>query len=261
MEVGHLLREARQQHGLSVRAAALRCDVPRATWAGWEAGTAAPSAARVEQVLAQLGLDLALVERCPEPAGEAAVRRHLRRSLTTRARLALGDQLAPVLAACRECPRTLTGPAAVGVWVPHVVARGPLPLPAAADVSSLVPPRLDVEEERRAVRAVVPSPWALVRAGAADQYPSLVIAARLLREEAPRDLVGRRLPAHREPDEDREARDLAQTLTWGGRGRLPVAANDSRAWRLDAPATLDEALARQRLPLRNSDRRPGARQR
>lgn len=258
MDVGQVLREARQRHGLSIRAAALRCDVPRATWAGWEAGTAGPVAARLEQVLRQLDLDLVLVARQREPSGEAAVGRHLRRSLTARVRAALGEQLGPVLARCHERPRLLTGPAAVGVWVPHVVARGPLPLPVPPRTEGLVPLRLDVEQERRAVWAAVASPWALVREGAAQQYPPLLIAARLLSEAAVRDRAGRRLPVHREPDEEREARDLAQTLTWGGRGRLPVAANDSRAWRLGAPATLDEALARQRLPARNSDRRPGA---
>lgn len=259
MDTGDLLREARQRHGLSIRAAAARCSVPRATWAGWEAGTSAPGADRLEQVLAQLDLDLVLVDRHREPARDAEVQRHLRLSLTERARRALGEQLMPVLGACCSEPRLLTGPAAVGVWVPHIVARGPLPLPTAPRAAGLVPLRLDVEEERRAVRAVVPCPWALVRQGAAEQYPSLLIAARLFREQAARDLAGRRLPPHREPDEEREARDLAQTLTWGGYGRLPIAANDSRAWRLGAPATLDEALALQRLPRRNSDRRPGAR--
>lgn len=235
---------------MSVRAAALRCAVPRATWAAWESGRTAPTTSRLDRLLTVLALDLRLVDRQPEPAGEDRVRRHLRASLTQRARWALADQLDAVVAACCERPRLLSGPAAVGVWVPYVVARGPLPLPSAPAGPDLVRLRLDLGFGR-AVRAAVATPSALVASGAAEQWPALLTSLRLLRTEAPRDMAERKLPAHRDPDEDREMHDLSHTLTWGGRGLRPVSAQDSRAWRLDAPASLDEALLRQRLPPRH----------
>ncbi|MEX2290750.1 MAG: hypothetical protein WD794_10550 [Mycobacteriales bacterium] len=109
----------------------------------------------------------------------------------------------------------------------------------------------------RAAQAFVPTPAALVSDGHAERWPQLLTSVRLLAHEGPRDAGGRRLPAHRDPDEDREVRDLAMTLTWGGRGAALVASEDSRGWRLGAPATLDEALLRQGLPARNASRRPG----
>jgi hypothetical protein len=213
VQVPQLLREARRLRSLSIRAAALHCDVPRGTWAGWEAGTSCPTALRLDEALRALGLDLRLTARSAEPPGESLVARHLSRSLTARARAALADQLSAVVEACCTAPRLLTGPAAVGVWVPHVVARGPLPLPRDPDDSALT-------------------------------------SARLL-ATGPRDVAGRRLPPHRDPDEQREIRDLMYTLTWGATSCFPISESDSRAWRLGAPATLDEALTRQRLPARN----------
>jgi transcriptional regulator with XRE-family HTH domain len=247
VQVPQLLREARRLRGLSIRAAALRCDVPRGTWAGWEAGTSCPTAQRLDEALRVLGLDLRLSARAQEPPGEHLVTRHLRRSLTVRARAALADQLSTVVEACWTATRLLTGPAAVGVWVPHVVARGPLPLPADPGDSALVRLRLD---ERRRAYAVVPTPAQLIATGAAQSWPALLTSARLL-ADGPRDVAGRRLPPHRDPDEQREVRDLMHTYTWGATGRFPISDSDSRGWRLGAPATLDEALTRQRLPARN----------
>lgn len=263
MHAADLLRDARRAHGLSIRAAALRCGVPRTTWAAWEAGRTTPGAVRLDELLAVLGLDLRLVRRQAEPPGVEAVRRHLRRSLTDRARLALGEQLEQVLAACRQQPRRLTGPAAVGVWVPKVVARGPLSLPPAAPGAGDVPLRLDRHERGGPARASVAFPGALLAEGAAASWPGLVTSVRLLRTESPRDLAGRRLPAHRDPDEDRELRDVGQTLMWGGRGGMPVDETDGRGWRLGGAASLDELLQRKGLPVRHiEDRtfrhRPGA---
>lgn len=258
VDVTRVLRDARRRRGLSIRAAALRCDVATSTWSDWENRRASPTAARLDEVLRRLSLDLKLVARpSAEPPGELQVARHLRRSLTQRARLAVGEQLDAVLAAAMEQPRLLTGSAAVGMWVPHVVARGPLPLPPVPPEPGLVVLRLDIgpPDEGRAQVAVEP-PDALLAAGSAEQWPQLVTAARLLDGQV-RDAIGRRLPPHRDPDEEREARDLLHTLTWGARGALPISATDSRAWRLGAPATLDEALVRQGLPPRNASRRPG----
>jgi transcriptional regulator with XRE-family HTH domain len=236
-----------------VRGAAERCDVPRAAWAGWESGQTSPSARKLDAVLAALGLDLRVVDRPEEPpADEQAVRSHLRLSLSDRARAALGGFLPEVAAACRGRPRLLTGPAAVGVWVPDVVAEEPLPLPAAARGAGLVALRLDVAYDGRGRSvALVPPPTQLISAGADGDWPALLTAARLLDAEPPLDAAGRRLPAHRDPDEDREEVDLGQTLTWGGRGRVPVTSLDSRAWRLDAPATLDDALRRKGFRVRH----------
>ena len=256
VHAGNLLRDVRRRRGLSIRAAAERCDVPRATWGDWEAARSAPPVRRLDEVLAALRFDLRVVEREAEPPGEQAVRRHLRRSLTERGRTALGDQLAAAVAACRQTPRLLTGPAAVGVWVPHAVARGPLPLPPAPTSPGWVPVRLEAAGAGGpAADAVVAPPAVLLSEGQAEQWPQLLTSVRLLATEAPRDLFSRRLPAHRDPDEDREHRDLAFALEWAGRGAIPISRTDSRAWRLDAPATLDAALLRAGLPLRNRSRR------
>lgn len=256
MHTDQLLRDIRQRRGLSIRGAAERCDVPRATWGDWEAGRAAPGVRRLDDVLAALGLDLRVVEREAEPPGEQAVRHHLRRSLTQRARVALGDQLAATVRACWETPRLLTGPAAVGVWVPHAVARGPLPLPPAPTTPGWVRVCLDQPGAGgSAADAVVAPPDLLLSEGHGERWPQLRTSVRLLSTEAPRDAFQRRLPAHRDPDEDREHRDLAFALAWAGRGAIPISRADSRAWRLDAPATLDAALLREGLPPRNPSRR------
>lgn len=263
-----MLRDARRRRGLSLRAAAERCDVPRTTWADWECGRTAPPADRLDAVLRELRLDLLLVNRTPEPPGEARVAEHLRRSLTARAASALGDQLDRVVAAARlesarqwpapSLPLRLTGPAAVGIWVPCVFARGPLPLPVAdPDDPSLVPVQLLASDGRTRAVVGVPTPGVLIAEGRAQTWPQLHTSERLL-AEGPRDAAGRRLPPHRDPNEARELRDLMFTLEWGGRGKELVSPTDSRAWRLDAPATLDEALAWQRLRPRNASRRPAS---
>jgi transcriptional regulator with XRE-family HTH domain len=251
VEITAVLRDARRRAGLSVRGAAARCDVPRATWAGWESGATSPSAKKLTAVLEVLGLELRLVPKT-EDAGRQAVRSHLRRSLSDRARDALGDFLGTTTAACRTSPRLLTGAAAAGVWVPGVVADEPLPLPRVLAVVGLVAMRLDVADDRRGPSvALVPPPTHLMSDGADDRWPALVTAARLLHEHAPLDAAGRRLPPHRDPDEDREEGDLARTLTWGSSCRPPVTPLDSRAWRLDGPATLDDVLRRQGFRVRH----------
>jgi transcriptional regulator with XRE-family HTH domain len=260
MDTAHLLRDVRRRRGMSVRAAALRCDVPRATWGDWESGRAVPTTRRLDEVLDLLGFDLRLVPRGMEPDGADLVRRHLRRGLTWRAAAALGDQLASTWLACSESPRLLTGPAAAGIWVPHVVARGPLPLPPARDTTGWVPVHLVSGPHDPGAMCFVPTPAMLISEGKEDAWPQLLTAARLLAYEAPLDGVRRQLPPHRDPDERREARDLNEALTWAGRGRIPISPTDSRAWRLDAPATLDAALREAGLPVRNASRR-GRRQR
>lgn len=263
-----MLRDARRRRGLSIRAAAERSDVPRATWADWEAGRTAPPADRLDAVLRALHLDLRLVDREVEPPGEARVAAHLRQSLTVRAAGSLGDQLDRVVAAARlelarqwpapPLPLRLTGPAAIGLWVPYVVARGPLPLPTANPTDpGLVPVRLLASDGRARAVVVAPTPAVLIAEGHDQTWPQLRTSARLL-ADGPRDAAGRRLPPHRDPDEARELRDLMFTLEWGGRGKDLVSPTDSRAWRLDAPATLDEALAWQGLRPRNASRRPPA---
>ena len=99
--------------------------------------------------------------------------------------------------------------------------------------------------------ALVPPPAYLLSTGADQRWPALLTAERLLHEQAPLDAAGRRLPAHRDPDEERERADLRQTLTWGSAPREPVTPQDSRAWRLDGPATLDDALRRRGFRVRH----------
>lgn len=266
MRLPEMLRDARRRRGSSIRAAAERCDVPRATWADWECGRTAPPADRLDAVLRDLRLDLLLVDRTAEPPGEERVTEHLRQSLTVRAAGALGDQLDRVVTAARQAsarrwpaeprPLRLTGSAAVGIWVPHVVARGPLPLPAAdPSDAGLVPVCLLASDGRTPAVVLAPTPAVLLAEGRDRAWPQLRTSVRLL-ADGPRDAAGRRLPPHRDPDEARELRDLLFTLEWGGRGKDLVSPTDSRAWRLDAPVTLDEALAWQGLRPRNASRRP-----
>jgi transcriptional regulator with XRE-family HTH domain len=188
MDAAAVLRDARRRAGLSVRGAAQRCDVPRATWAGWESGETSPSARKLDAVLEALALDLRLIPRPVEPPGEQAVRSHLRLSLSDRARGALGCLLAEVADACRGHPRLLTGAAAVGVWVPDVVASAPLPLPAGSAEAGLVALRLDVayDHQGRSV-AFVPPPTQLISATLIAGGRALLTAARLLDEQAPLD--------------------------------------------------------------------------
>lgn len=252
-----LLRDARRRRGLSVRAAAEAAGVPRTTWARWEAGDGAPTATRLDEVLRALGYDLRLTDRALEPRGESAARRHLSRSLTERVQGALAEQYDAAVTACREHARLLTGPAAVGLWVPGVVARGPLPLPRARRVGGTVSVHLTAAGGAAVAHA--PTPAMLITAGAAALWPGLITAERLLAEESSRDAGGRRTPAHRDPDEEREVSDLAHTLTWGATVRTPVSPSDSRAWRLGAPASLDQQLVARGFPKRHEPRMRGSR--
>jgi transcriptional regulator with XRE-family HTH domain len=233
-----LLRALRQQLGLSVRAASARAEVARSTWGEWESGARPVTADVLAGVLRCFGEELGRAPAAEEPSGAAGVRHHLTRSLSDRARAALGEQLDAVTTACRGQPRRLTGPAEVGVWVPHVTARGPLALPRVGPTTGLVRVRLDVEGEVAA--AWVAPPDQLLLAGAHRCWPALVTAARMLHGEAPLDAGRRRLPPHRQPDEARERADLASSILWEVPGGPPVDERDSRAWRLDAAASLDE---------------------
>ncbi len=231
--------------------------MPRTTWARWEAGDGSPTATRLDEVLAALGYDLRLTERAIEPRGEAAVRRHVSRSLTERAREALAEQYDAVVTACRKHPRLLSGPAAVGLWVPGVVARGPLPLPRAATRRGTV--ALHLTSTGGPAVAHVPTPAMLITDGAHEHWPGLTTAERLLSEESRRDAAGRRSPGHRDPDEEREARDLAPTLTWGATVRTPVSPSDSRAWRLGSAVSLDQQLVARGFPKRHEPWMRGSR--
>ena len=121
----------------------------------------------------------------------------------------------------------MNGPAAAGLWVPDVRARGPLALPRAGSGGGTV--ALHLTSTGGPAVAHVPTPAMLITDGAHEHWPALTTAERLLDEEGSRDAGGRRSPAHRDPDEEREVRDLAVTLTWGATARTPVSPSDSRS--------------------------------
>jgi hypothetical protein len=80
--------------------------------------------------------------------------------------------------------------------------------------SGLVPVRL-----RTGADLHVLPPGVLARQHACRAWrPALLAAAALLDDRAPRDAAGRRVPAHRLPDEDEEARGLSHHLAWTFRG-------------------------------------------
>lgn len=253
MEPATLLREARRSAGLSQRAMAAAAGVPRSSLEAAESGRRRPSLALLEAVAAAAGLELAL-DHALQPLN-CGTRRHLHLSLSQRLHLLVGGDgrpwhthRLPVWRALDELAATgrlfLTGPAAVGLWLPEVVLD-PLPLGLEPHGAAPTPshPRLQVTVGERPdeatisvplpVRAVwTPSPAALARdPGCARWRQALRSVAAVLDAEAALDVNGRRAPAHREVQGEHEAWRVLFARRWTQRF-LPPERLDGRAWRL-----------------------------
>lgn len=259
MDLDGLLRTARRHLGLSQRAFAERLGIPAGTLAAWEARRRTPSVAVLIRVLARAGLELALASAAaPE---DAALVAHLRRPLTARLRLALGESpnlhLHPASARWQALARAaLTGivvleePVATAIWVPAPPQRGPIPLTVhqpRRELPELEGLRLTPTDEPPPPQRIpitvrwAEEVWVLPPAELLlQQQHALRQAAKLLEQRAPVDDAGRRRPAHRDPD----ARSEQERAMWS---RMPARAEVlggrfSRAWRLDAPASAAQQL-------------------
>lgn len=270
-----MVREARQSAGLSQRQLAARAGVSSRTVAALEAGRSA-SWAVVEALLAACGLELTCTTAVVSPAACPHLHQHLRRSLTERLVAALLENpdgamlLAALRAAATGRILALEATAAVGAWVP----RGAVPLPVVVWVHDDPlyghQPTPEADPRVLVVRATAePAAAGLIAVrlpGGGDVHVAhaavlardpccrawrvpLASVARLLHEEAGVDAAGRRAPAHRQPNEDGESLRLSHTLRYTGVvSPCRPRAVDSRAFRLDAPVSLPQWLAENRLP-------------
>lgn len=259
MDPAHLVRAARRQAGLSQRDLAARAGLARRTIGAVEAGRQSPSATVLDRLLEAVGLDLVL---CPRDDGaeDLELRQHLLLSLTQRLRLALGESRvlqapcrtagwAELLMLSRRGKVVVEPPLADALWFPTgpvspvaVTLHSPHDAPTTVVVqvrlaeqppsSALIPVILQIG---RRVWVSPPSDLALRD----ERIGRLRQADVLLHQCAARDGAGRRRPAHRDPDEcDEEWRLL---VTKGASGHRPDP-RDSRAWRLDASASLAQRL-------------------
>jgi transcriptional regulator with XRE-family HTH domain len=279
MESTELLRAVRHLQGWSQRDLGARLQVSKSRVGAWEAGTRPVPSHVLWELLAAVGLDVALVAADRGATGPTAA--HLRRSTSVRllstlagrpVHLSKAPQVPAWLALvrlAREGPVQLTGPAARGVWLPGVAAPVPLPVRAAVavagvgagagagaddllDVQPLRPVRrggtvLVAVARNAAVEVDGPVLLALDPECSADAV-ALRRAARLLHERAGRDGAGRRAPGHRSPREVRERRDLSTSFVYAY-GPLPDPL-DSRGWRVDGRVSLDQELVALGLPPR-----------
>lgn len=258
MDAAELVRAARRVGGLSQRALAQRLGVSAATVGAWEARARQPSFDTVRRVLATVDRDLAIRARGPEASPELTA--YLRLPLTARLRVTMGEPPSPyarahgaawrgLLALGRLGTVVVEPPVATGVWVPvrpqtqvHVtvhaarerppalegveVAVSPDPAPASLIPVSLLAP----------VRVWVLPPTELLLAETA----LLEQAAALLHDWAGMDDAGRRMPAHRDPDEWDEAGRMLRTK---GTERLERPVPElGRAWRLGGAVSLAQAV-------------------
>jgi transcriptional regulator with XRE-family HTH domain len=229
---------------LSQRALAAAAGVGQRTVSAVESGRQGISVALLDQILGAAGLDVWLAPRLD---GETAkeLRRHLRLSLTQRLRLALGESSSvhapPRTPAWAELVRVsqlghvvLEGRLAVAIWLPLGVVE-PVTITTVGDHDrpSLVPITLV-----HGARVWVPPPGELAMPD--EQTTQLRRADLLLHAEGARDDADRRRPPHRDPDEHDEHWRLLVT-----KGADQVERPDprlSRAWRLQAPASLHQQL-------------------
>jgi transcriptional regulator with XRE-family HTH domain len=230
MEAPHVVRVVRRAGGWSQRDLARRLGVATSTVGAWESGARQPTLASVDAMLSLIGLDLAVCARRGEPPPELAA--HLRLSLTSRLRLALGEPGSPysratgpawpgLLALARLGTVVVHPPVAMGIWVPpgrpmrHVSVTvhhpcGELPASAVVDAmpsAGAAPPSLVPVTLSGPRRVWVLPPDELL----AEEVGLLRLAAQLLHQGAARDDADRRAPAHRDPDEWDEGSRLLRT--------------------------------------------------
>ena len=282
MDPGRVLRQARQEAGLSQRAVALRAGVSARTVAGVEADQHRPSLAVLEALLGACGLELVTQAAVEVPAACTHLRAHLTLSLSQRISDTISDTISGTgradevvhgLRLAAEAGVAVLEPvAAAAAWVPGVA--WPLPVVVTVFPAAHGWPRRRPQAPAPEVvvlrRVSAPSPSGLVRVrlpasvldvhvhspdvlardvSCRESRRALAAAARLLDVERGRDAVGRRAPAHRQPDEDGEAWRLSQALRYiSGDSPMRPRAVDSRAFRLDAPVSLPQWLDRNGLP-------------
>lgn len=238
-----------------------RSGVGERTIAGAEAGSRGISIAVLDRLLTCMSMDLVLAPSLSS-SDPTAVRRHLRRSLTSRLRLGLGEQpsiyaaprtpaWAELVALARVGRVVVAPPLAVALWLP-LGTVAPIQV-SLHDLTHPSPPThfVDVEVSGSPVAADlvavamsvgtsvwVPTPAALTMP--THQNALLRHADLLLHAEAPVDDAGRRRPPHRDPAERDEDWRLLVTKGAGALQRPDL--RDSRAWRLGAAASLAQRL-------------------
>lgn len=261
MDISATVRLCRRALGLSQRELANRLGVSAKTVASWESGGRVPTVSALRQVLALQGLELAARVQ-PQPPAQALIN-HLHLSLTSRLRLALGENPNPFVRATGGPWRALLAlgglgcavvlpPVATGIWVPAAPSTRvavvvhqpwkPVPELPALDVTttaegpapSLVPVAVDGP-----VRVWVLPPAELLAA----EVEQLRQAAALLAASDSRDNADRRAPAHRNPNEWLEGARMLMTknpeaLKWP-RPEL------GRAWRLGGAVSWAQAVGRE----------------
>jgi transcriptional regulator with XRE-family HTH domain len=269
VDAAEVVRALRRRCGCSQRTLAALSGVPLSTIAAIESGSRQPSVRTLDRLLAAGGLDLEMVERrLDEPA--AALVNHLQRSTSQRLWEALGGHgrvrpgpALPVFEVLASLARShlvvLTGPAALGVWLPGRRAAQPLPVhveprdlavgPRVA-MGGLLEAQEGIPDVAVATVGVavdvaigVATPWALrLDRACAHERNELRDVARLLHDGGARADAGRRVPAHRDPREPREFWSLyhRKVISFGSRAAPSVL--DSRSWRLDEAASLAQWL-------------------
>lgn len=259
MDGAEALRAARRRAGCSQRQLAARAGVAESTVAAIESGARTASLPTLSALLAAAGLELT-VDVCVPPA-DLELRAHLRKSMPARLHLALGGNgntvTAPprgwrqLLLLSRLGPVSLFGPLSAGVWLPglavpavlavHFRRVQPMPLPDTSDLHVLQDDAQEIASVHTGIGigwgVRVPSPTELaLDPSCAAHRPGLRTAARVLHDESPRDLAGRRVAAHRDPEHDLEAARIFHTKRWG---HLPLPnPRDRRSWRLKDQASM-----------------------
>lgn len=260
MDASHIVRAARRHAGLSQRELAARCGVSLRAIAAIESGAQSPKAATIDEVLAAVGLDVSLVARLGDER-DLALERHLRLSLTQRLRIALGERETLPTRARSDVWRDLGRLARRG----QVVVEPPLATALWLPVGRVDRATVSVYHARTAIcrghidvrvregdapacaiffmmevgeRLWVLPPGELARP--TQQETQLRQADLLLHAQAPHDKADRRRPAHRDPDEAGEDWRMLRTKSIRDRPDM----RDGRGWRLGAPASLAQRLAR-----------------
>lgn len=229
---------------LSQRAMAAGAGIGLRTLAGVESGQRGVSVAVLDRLLASVGLDVCLVPRLHDESS-TALRRHLSLSLTQRLRLALGESpsvhVPPRTRAWQDLVTlsqqgrvVLEGRLAAAIWLPlGIVEQTSTSTVGEHEHPSLVPITLV-----HSCRVWVRPPGELAMPD--EQTTLLRQADLLLHAHAALDDADRRRPPHRDPDEDDEHWRLL--VTKGAGQVVRPDARLSRAWRLNAPASLQQQL-------------------
>lgn len=278
MEAGELLREARRSSGFSQRALAERAKVSRRVVEAAESGRLAPRADVLDALLRACGSELASRPLPTVEVDEVLLAEHLRLSVTRRVCLAAGGTpghvpgaRTPLWAAVCRLARVegevaaFDGPLALAAWLPEQTVREgqSLALPRmrmgalardcvlALDVQpgrwppDLVPVRLPGGRGRSGGDLLVPTPRALAERAAPELAAVLGAAARLLHGGCARDAAGRRVPAHRRPDEEQQVDEIR--ARYCGRIHQYPSLLDSPTWRLGAAGSVHEEVVRRGL--------------